>query len=112
MAPLVHMVFRQSRTLRDVIVMSCMLDLAQCDVATATDLAVARAEQLLRAVIGRFKASLLAWHGPGYLLRASRRRLKLLLPMLILVGWFALPMGALAGVCAALVSIELSITAP
>ena len=140
MAPLVHMVFRQSRTLRDVIVTSCMLDLAQEDVSTALDLGVARLEGLLRAGLSGARDGWLAQRRdavsaaapldgldaaladrlgrpPAVIalkaaLLASRRRVARVLPMLALTLWFALPMSAVAGVCAALIGLELHMTNP
>lgn len=104
------MVFRQSRTLRDVIMMICMLDLAHQDVTMALDLAAARVEGLSRHALVRCKASLS--RRPSFVMHWSRRRLQRILPTLLLAGWFALPMTAIAGVCAALVSLELDSGAP
>lgn len=116
MAPLVHMVFRKSRTVRNVLLMSCMLELAQEDVSTALDLAAARVEALLRASATRTKAMLFDRDRSNWpagcvvvaeLVRSACRRVSLLRPALFDVAWFALPMSVVAGACAWLLGLQM-----
>jgi hypothetical protein len=122
MAPLVHMVFRPSRTVRDLIVMSCMLDLARDDVSAALDLAVARVTPArnspstrARALTGPHRSSWPARLVPvlglatAHLL--SLRHRALLLSALQEVAWFALPMAAVAATGAWLIGFEMQIAA-
>ncbi len=90
--------------------MSCMLELAHQDVVMALELAAARVEALSRRALAWCRASLSRRRScVGHW---SRQRLQLVLPTLLLAGWFALPMTAVAAACAALVSIELDSAAP